>query len=97
MRAIRSRTPNPNRKCGLAAAARPDGMPPAPEGHTRASRRRIHRAAIFVHGCFWHGHDCPEGRLRHSFRQDYWLPKFAGNHARDPLHVGALEPGAGGF
>ena len=18
-----------------------------------------HRAAIFVHGCFWHGHDCP--------------------------------------
>ena len=24
------------------------------------------RKAIFVHGCFWHGHDCPKGRLPKS-------------------------------
>ena len=22
-----------------------------------------YRAAVFVHGCFWHGHDCPLFRL----------------------------------
>ena len=28
------------------------------------------RKAIFVHGCFWHGHSCPKGRLPKS-RLDY--------------------------
>ncbi len=31
------------------------------------------RKAIFVHGCFWHGHGCPKGRLPKS-RLDYWQP-----------------------
>jgi DNA mismatch endonuclease (patch repair protein) len=48
------------------------------------------RKAIFVHGCFWHGHDCREGLRRPRSRQDYWLPKIAGNQARDERHLAAL-------
>lgn len=40
------------------------------------------RKALFVHGCFWHGHECPKGRLPKS-RLDYWGPKMAANRARD--------------
>ena len=40
------------------------------------------RKAIFVHGCFWHGHDCPKGRLPKS-RPEYWLPKIEANKVRD--------------
>lgn len=40
------------------------------------------RAAIFVHGCFWHGHDCALFRWP-STRADFWRSKIAGNIARD--------------
>ena len=40
------------------------------------------RKAIFVHGCFWHGHGCPKGRLPKS-RLDYWESKLSGNKERD--------------
>lgn len=40
------------------------------------------RKAIFVHGCFWHGHKCPKGRLPKS-RLDYWQPKIDKNRERD--------------
>ena len=40
------------------------------------------RKAIFVHGCFWHGHGCPKGRPPKS-RLDYWKPKLEGNRERD--------------
>ncbi len=39
--------------------------------------------AIFVHGCFWHQHDCAFGRKQPSVNQHYWLPKLAKNVARD--------------
>ena len=44
------------------------------------------RKAIFVHGCFWHGHDCREGARRPRTRHEYWLPKIAGNRSRDERH-----------
>ena len=47
--------------------------------------------AIFVHGCFWHGHDCREGLRRPRSRLEYWLPKIEGNQVRDARHAGALE------
>lgn len=40
------------------------------------------RKAIFVHGCFWHGHNCPKGRLPKS-RLEYWRPKVDKNKDRD--------------
>mgnify|MGYP001264903963 CR=1 FL=1 len=41
-----------------------------------------HRAVVFIHGCFWHGHDCSLFRLPET-RQDFWKSKVAGNRARD--------------
>lgn len=41
------------------------------------------RKVIFVHGCFWHQHDCPLGRKKPSTNRDYWLPKLARNVERD--------------
>ena len=40
------------------------------------------RKAIFVHGCFWHGHGCKTGAPPKS-RLDYWLPKLDANKTRD--------------
>jgi DNA mismatch endonuclease (patch repair protein) len=50
------------------------------------SRRR----AIFVHGCFWHGHNCRKGRLPKS-RLDYWGPKLERNKERDEEKTKMLE------
>lgn len=41
-----------------------------------------YRAVIMVHGCFWHGHDCPLFRWPAS-RQDFWREKITGNRERD--------------
>jgi len=41
---------------------------------------------VFVHGCFWHGHDCRKGRLPTS-RVDYWSEKVSKNKARDARNV----------
>jgi DNA mismatch endonuclease (patch repair protein) len=41
------------------------------------------KAAIQVHGCFWHQHEgCRHGRVP-STRQDYWVPKLSRNVQRD--------------
>ena len=40
------------------------------------------RSAIFVHGCFWHGHDCPLFRWP-STRQEFWRQKIGRNQERD--------------
>ena len=41
------------------------------------------KLAIFVHGCFWHGHDCARGARVPKANRDYWLAKVARNRARD--------------
>lgn len=48
-----------------------------------------HRIVIFVHGCFWHGHDC------HLFtsprtREDFWNSKIEQNRVRDQGHTEEL-------
>jgi DNA mismatch endonuclease (patch repair protein) len=48
------------------------------------------RKAIFVHGCFWHGHDCAKGRLPKT-RLDYWAPKIEANRERDARKRAELE------
>lgn len=46
--------------------------------------------AIFVHGCFWHGHACRAGRLPTS-NTSYWSSKIDANRARDAAKELALE------
>jgi DNA mismatch endonuclease (patch repair protein) len=42
-----------------------------------------HSTVVFVHGCFWHGHeDCGDFRLPKTRRQ-WWKAKIAGNRSRD--------------
>jgi DNA mismatch endonuclease, patch repair protein len=40
------------------------------------------RAVIFVHGCFWHGHDCKFFRLPGT-RTEFWRTKIGRNRERD--------------
>ena len=49
------------------------------------------RLAIFVHGCFWHGHDCARGSRQPKANADYWIAKIARNRARDATAQAALE------
>ena len=50
-----------------------------------------YRTVIFVHGCFWHGHEnCPAFRLPKS-RLDWWRAKIDGNRTRDLRNENALR------
>ena len=46
--------------------------------------------AVFVHGCFWHGHDCGRAQ-RPRTNTGYWGPKIEGNILRDQRNAGLLE------
>ncbi|MCY0856855.1 very short patch repair endonuclease [Cupriavidus sp. D39] len=48
------------------------------------------RKAIFVHGCFWHGHDCPRGARVPKTNSTYWLAKIARNRERDAAAIERL-------
>jgi DNA mismatch endonuclease (patch repair protein) len=41
------------------------------------------RKVVFVHGCFWHGHDCGQGVRFPSQNPSYWRKKIERNSARD--------------
>ncbi len=42
------------------------------------------RVAVFVHGCFWHGHArCSKGRIRPKTNTAYWKSKVKRNRRRD--------------
>nr|WP_295112234.1 DNA mismatch endonuclease Vsr [uncultured Caulobacter sp.] len=49
------------------------------------------KLAFFVHGCFWHGHDCARGSRVPKTNRDYWLAKVARNVARDERSQAALK------
>ncbi len=50
-----------------------------------------HRTVIFVHGCFWHGHEnCQHFRLQKS-NIDFWIAKIEGNQTRDFKNENALR------
>lgn len=49
-----------------------------------------YKTAIFVHGCFWHGHDCRAGRLPGS-NQDFWKDKRERNSERDLRKIEELK------
>ncbi len=51
-------------------------------------------AVIFIHGCFWHGHDCPLFRLPGS-RTSFWTTKIDGNRRRDAAALEALAAAGG--
>ena len=50
-----------------------------------------YRTAVFVHGCFWHGHDCKKGRLRPATNTEKWNMKLDRNIARDQEVITSLR------
>ncbi|MDR1717000.1 MAG: DNA mismatch endonuclease Vsr [Prevotella sp.] len=49
-----------------------------------------YKTAIFVHGCFWHGHTCRAAHLPSS-NLSYWNEKIAKNIERDYRKNAELE------
>ena len=93
MRAVKSRDTTPERTVRkMARAIAPgyrlnrDGLPGKPD--IVYGPRRL---AIFVHGCFWHGHDCPRGAREPRDNNAYWRDKISGNRARDDKNLAALS------
>jgi len=48
------------------------------------------RKAIFVHGCFWHGHTCKMGARMPKVNEIYWSTKIARNRDRDAICAAEL-------
>ena len=42
-----------------------------------------YHSVIFVHGCFWHRHNCPNGQRLPKTNVDFWKNKLDNNAARD--------------
>jgi len=93
MRAVKSRDTRPERAVRKLL-------------HELAPGYRLHRAdlpgkpdiaygrrklAIFVHGCFWHGHDCARGARAPRENAEYWVNKIARNKARDARNLADLD------
>jgi DNA mismatch endonuclease (patch repair protein) len=51
---------------------------------------RSRQIAVFVHGCFWHRHNCGLAYVPKT-RPEFWHRKFQGNVARDKRTKRALE------
>ena len=50
------------------------------------------KIVIFIHGCYWHGHNC-KSRYAHVSKsnQTYWNPKIEKTKQRDQEHICELE------
>ena len=49
-----------------------------------------YNTVIFVHGCFWHGHDCAKGKPP-ATNKEFWEEKLSGNIERDQRNREALS------
>src|SRR5580704_665922 len=49
-----------------------------------------HRVVVFVHGCFFHGHNCPTFRWP-TTRAAFWRNKITSNQARDVRNAAELR------
>lgn len=50
------------------------------------SRRKV----VFVHGCFWHSHNCGRG-FQPKSNAAFWAAKLKTNKSRDKRHLAALK------
>lgn len=50
------------------------------------SRKKV----IFVHGCYWHRHECRYGGVTPKTNADFWAAKIATNVLRDSKTIEAL-------
>lgn len=83
MRAVLGRDTAPERlvaaalrKLGIRFRRQADDLPGRPDFALRSRR-----VAVFVHGCWWHGHGCRSGIPQTN--RAYWRRKLAANVRRD--------------
>src|SRR6187402_315983 len=50
-----------------------------------------YKTVIFVHGCFWHGHEGCKYYVIPKTRTDWWLKKIDGNSNKDKMHSSDLH------
>jgi len=50
-----------------------------------------YKTVIFVHGCFWHNHNCAEGLRVPKSNVEYWTQKIERNVSRDKKTIKNLE------
>lgn len=95
MRAVKSADTTPERavraavcKAGFAGRYRLNGraLPGKPDLVFATLRK-----AVFVHGCFWHGHGCKRGARQPRANADYWRAKINRNTTRDRAALRALR------
>jgi DNA mismatch endonuclease (patch repair protein) len=95
MRAVKSRDTAPERAVRAAVCAAGyarryrlggAGLPGKPDLAFGALTK-----AVFVHGCFWHGHHCKRGARAPKDNASYWRAKIARNVARDAATLQALK------
>ena len=95
MRAVKSRDTAPERIVRAAVCALGHGRCCRIGGAALAGKPDLvfsrKRQAIFVHGCFWHGHDCKRGARAPKDNAAYWRAKIAANRARDAGVLKALK------
>jgi DNA mismatch endonuclease, patch repair protein len=85
MRRVKGRDTSPElavrgilRAAGIGYRLGGQGLPGRPDVTMKGRR-----VALFVHGCFWHGHDCARGSRKPKANADYWTAKIDRNRARD--------------
>ncbi len=95
MRRVKGRDTSPEiavrrmlRAAGIGYRLGGQGLPGKPDIVMKGRR-----TAVFVHGCFWHGHDCARGARKPKANADYWTAKLARNVARDREVVARLTKG----
>ena len=93
MRQVRSANTSPEMavrrlltRMGLRYRLHAKGLPGRPD-IVFAGRK----AVVFVHGCFWHGHDCARGARAPKANADYWQAKISRNRTRDTQTEAALS------
>jgi DNA mismatch endonuclease (patch repair protein) len=74
------------RKLGVGYRLHADDLPGRPDVVFRTRKK-----AIFVHGCFWHGHPaCPKSTPTKT-NTGYWRSKIERNRRRDAAAIKALN------
>ena len=92
MRAVKSRDTKPEmrvrrllHRAGYRYRLHATDLPGAPDIVFRGRRK-----AVFVHGCFWHGHDCKRGARMPATNVEYWRRKIGRNVERHARNLKAL-------
>jgi DNA mismatch endonuclease (patch repair protein) len=93
MRAIGARGTAPERavralvrELGYSASYNLRSLPGEPDVVVRSTHK-----AIFVHGCFWHGHSCRRGNRVPITNRAYWVHKIRANRGRHRAAVRELR------